>query len=190
MVNSFKFWAWIFQKKYTHVHPLKQLQKRCGLRWKSLLFPYQRIPFDLWLMVAANNCTSLILFAAGQRIAEMPPIGEVSDVFTSLNMCVAGCGWGGFCLLVGMAKCCIDDRHHSKMAWTDWWRLSQPSSYIKLLTQTPIVCAAEVTSSDLLVPSSVLNKTNIWVAVTHPKVRERSPREWCSVAQCCLLYRC
>ena len=69
-------------------------------------------------MVAANNCTSLILFAAGQRLAEMPPIGEVSDVFTSLNMCVAGCGWGGFCLLVGMAKCCIDDRHHSKMAWT------------------------------------------------------------------------
>ena len=69
-------------------------------------------------MVAANNCTSFILFVAGQRIAEMPPIGEVSDVFTSLNMCVAGCGWGGFCLIVGMAKFCIDDRHHSKMAWT------------------------------------------------------------------------
>ena len=69
-------------------------------------------------MVAANNCTSLILFAAGQRLAEMPPIGEVSDVFTSLFMCVAGCRWGGFCLIVGTAKCCIDDRHHSKMAWT------------------------------------------------------------------------
>ena len=56
------------------------------------------------------------MFAAGERTAEMPPIGEISDLFTSLNMCVAGCG--GLCLLIGITKCCIDDRQRSIMAWT------------------------------------------------------------------------
>ena len=37
---------------------------------------------------------------------------------TYLHLCVAGCRWGGFCLIVGMAKCCIDERQDSKMAWT------------------------------------------------------------------------
>ena len=93
-------------------------------------------------MVAANNCTSFLLFAAEQRIAEMPPIGEVSYIFTSLNMCVSGCGWGGFCLLVGMAKFCIDDRHHSKMART-------VSGLMKIVT-TLIVCKTPDTNSHCL----------------------------------------
>ena len=35
--------------------------------------------------------------------------------------------------------------------YQDWWRLSQPSLCVKLLTQTSIACAAEAASSDLLV---------------------------------------
>ena len=141
-------------------------------------------------MVAANNCTSLILFAAGQRIAEMPPIGEVSDVFTSLNMCVARCGWGGFCLLVGMANCCINDCQHSKMAWT-------VSGLMKIVT-TLVVYKTPVTTSHRLCCGScifglvgAINGALQYIFLScSEEERERSPRKLCSVAQPCLLFQC